>query len=71
MIKILGLDIGISSIGWSLVEVDPQIKDKGDILGYGVRLFTEAENPKNGESLALPRRTSRGARRANKRKKQE
>lgn len=69
MIKILGLDIGISSIGWSLVEVDPQIKDKGDILGYGVRLFTEAENPKNGESLALPRRTSRGARRANKRKK--
>lgn len=69
MIKILGLDIGISSIGWSLVEVDPQVKDLGCILGCGVRLFTEAENPKNGESLALPRRTSRSARRANKRKK--
>lgn len=37
MIKILGLDIGISSIGWSLVEVDPQVKDTGDILGCGVR----------------------------------
>lgn len=69
MIKILGLDIGISSIGWSLVELDSQAKDVGNIIGCGVRLFPEAENPKNGESLALHRRISRGARRANKRKK--
>lgn len=52
MIKILGLDIGISSIGWSLVELDSQAKDVGNIIGCGVRLFPEAENPKNGESLA-------------------
>lgn len=69
MIKILGLDIGISSIGWSLVEVDPNIDGFGDILGCGVRLFTEAESPKDGKSLALPRRNSRATRRVNKRKK--
>lgn len=69
MIKILGLDIGISSIGWSLVEVDPNIDGFGDILGCGVRLFTEAESPKDGKSLALPRRNSRAIRRVNKRKK--
>lgn len=70
MIKILGLDIGISSIGWSLVEVETQNKiNDGNIIDCGVRLFSEAENPKDGKSLALNRRISRGARRANKRKK--
>ncbi|MDO7252477.1 type II CRISPR RNA-guided endonuclease Cas9 [Helicobacter cappadocius] len=69
MIKILGLDIGISSIGWSLVEVEEQIQGKGNIIASGVRLFTRAENPEDGKSLALPRRELRGARRANKRKK--
>lgn len=68
MIKILGLDIGISSIGWSLVEVDSQAKDIGNIIGCGVRLFPKAESSE-GESLALHRRIFRGARRANKRKK--
>lgn len=52
MAKILAFDIGISSIGWAFVEND-ELKD------CGVRIFTKAENPKTGESLALPRRLAR------------
>ena len=50
--KILGFDIGITSIGWAYVEGE-ELKD------CGVRIFTKAENPQNGESLALPRREAR------------
>lgn len=31
--KILGLDIGISSVGWGIID------DEGNILAKGVRLF--------------------------------
>lgn len=55
-IKILGFDIGVASIGWAFVEGD-------EIRDCGVRIFTKAENPKTGESLALPRREARGVRR--------
>lgn len=54
--KILGFDIGVSSIGWAFVE-DNKLQD------CGVRIFTQAENPKNKESLALPRRNARSTRR--------
>lgn len=54
----LGLDLGIASIGWSVIHLD-----KNRIENLGVRIFTEAENPKTGESLAMPRRQARGARR--------
>lgn len=37
--KILGFDIGITSIGWAYVEGE-ELKD------CGVRIFTKAENPK-------------------------
>ncbi len=60
--KILGFDIGINSIGWAFVEND-ELKD------CGVRIFTEAENPSNKESLALPRRNARSSRRRLKRRK--
>jgi len=73
--KILGLDLGISSIGWAVIEYDKELSKKEDfssnkIIKSGVRIFTAAENPKTGESLALPRRLSRGARRTTKRKSQ-
>ncbi len=73
--KILGLDLGISSIGWAVVEYDKELSKKEDfssnkIIKSGVRIFTAAENPKTGESLALPRRLCRGARRMTKRKSQ-
>lgn len=54
--KIVGIDIGITSIGWAFVE-------NGELKDCGVRIFTGAENPKNGESLALPRRQARSVRR--------
>ncbi|HBD2736544.1 TPA: hypothetical protein KIL39_001691, partial [Campylobacter jejuni] len=54
MARILAFDIGISSIGWAFSEND-ELKD------CGVRIFTKAENPKTGESLALPRRLARSA----------
>jgi len=54
----VGLDIGIASVGWAVL--DPASEE---IRGLGVRTFPKAENPKNGASLALPRRLARSARR--------
>lgn len=67
---ILGLDLGITSIGWALVNVDDNIKNN-KIIDSGVRIFTIAEHPKDGKSLALPRREARGSRRTTKRKAQK
>ncbi len=55
---VLGLDIGITSIGWALID-----KDSNRIVRPGVRIFEKAEHPKNGESLATPRREARTTRR--------
>ncbi len=55
---ILGLDIGISSVGWSILNNDAERLERS-----GVRIFAKAEDPKTGESLALPRRTARSMRR--------
>lgn len=61
----IGLDLGIASIGWCVLN-----HDKDRIEDLGVRLFTKAENPKNGDPLALPRRLARSARKRNRRKVQ-
>ena len=61
MKKILSLDIGISSIGNAVVELDDE-NFYGKILDAGVRIFSAAEQP-SGDSLAAPRREARGARR--------
>ena len=61
-LKILGFDIGVTSIGWAFVEGE-ELKD------CGVRIFTKAENPKNGDSLAAPRREARSTRRRLARRK--
>lgn len=54
----LGLDIGTTSCGWSVINLD-----KKRIEDLGVRIFNEAEHPKTGQSLATPRREKRGTRR--------
>jgi len=54
----IGLDLGITSVGWSVVN-----DDKKRIEDLGVRIFTKAENPKSGASLAEPRRVARSMRR--------
>jgi CRISPR-associated endonuclease Csn1 len=64
--RILGLDIGIASVGWALVEFDDEFQDdkkKGTIIKSGVRIFTRAETPKEREPLAKPRREARSQRR--------
>ncbi|WP_104722425.1 type II CRISPR RNA-guided endonuclease Cas9 [Helicobacter mesocricetorum] len=60
--KIFAFDIGIASIGWAYVENE-------ELKNCGVRIFTKAENPKKGKSLALPRREARSARRRLARRK--
>ena len=49
---ILGLDIGIASVGWAVIAPN-------HILGLGVRAFDKAETDKKGESLNLKRRSAR------------
>lgn len=64
----IGLDLGIGSIGWSVLENDTEGKPKR-IVDLGVRVFDEAENPKDGSPLAKPRRDARELRRRLRRKK--
>ena len=58
----IGLDIGITSVGWATVALDEEDSPYG-IIGMGVRIFNAAENAKDGSSLAKPRREARSARR--------
>lgn len=59
---ILGLDLGIASVGWSVVEIDEN-ELPIRLIDVGVRTFERAEVPKTGESLALARRFARSTRR--------
>lgn len=60
--RILGVDLGISSLGWAVIEHDTD-KDGYAIKDCGVRLFTAAETPKEKESPNKARRDARGIRR--------
>lgn len=59
----LGIDIGITSIGFAGVN-----NGISKILCSGVHIFEAAENPKDGASLAAPRREKRGMRRVVRRR---
>ncbi|MCL6428847.1 CRISPR-associated endonuclease Cas9 [Spiroplasma sp. JKS002669] len=63
----LGLDLGISSVGWAVMTKD---EDDYYIDDFGVRLFDCAESPKDGTTNAEERRKFRSARRLNRRRKQ-
>lgn len=67
--KILGIDLGISSLGWAVVEYDKQDDKNNKIIDCGVRLFTAAETPKEKESPNKARRDARGIRRVIKRRR--
>ncbi|PWA10009.1 type II CRISPR RNA-guided endonuclease Cas9 [Pueribacillus theae] len=60
----IGLDIGVTSVGWAVINLD-----KERIENLGVRMFEVAENPKDGSSLAAPRREARSVRRRLRRRK--
>lgn len=58
---ILGLDIGISSVGWGLLELDDN-DNPFRIIDAGSRIFSPGEET-SGDSKAKARREKRGARR--------
>lgn len=59
MKKTLGLDVGIASVGWAVID------DNNEIVDVGVRLFNEADSARNKD-----RRGFRGGRRILRRRKQ-
>ena len=59
----LGLDMGATSIGWSVYNIEKNI-----IENFGVRIFDDGREDKSKASLCVKRRNARGARRLNKRK---
>jgi CRISPR-associated endonuclease Csn1 len=61
--RILGIDLGIASLGWAVVEHDKDNEANNRIIDCGVRLFTAAETPKEKESPNKARRDARGIRR--------
>ena len=64
---ILGLDIGISSVGWAMVEIDEE-ENPIRLIDLGVRVFERAEVPKTGDSLVAARRLARSVRRLTRRR---
>ena len=63
----IGLDIGITSVGWAVIEDDLD-GNPIRIVDLGSRIFDAAEVPKTGAPLAEARRNARGDRRRNRRK---
>jgi len=67
--RILGIDLGIASLGWAVIEYDKEDDTNNKIVDCGVRLFTAAETPKEKESPNKARREARGIRRVIKRRR--
>lgn len=59
----IGFDIGITSVGWSIVD------EENNIIDRGVRLFDELKNPKDGKLENIVRRSKRSLRRTLRRKR--
>ena len=64
---ILGLDIGIASVGWAMVEIDEE-ENPIRLIDLGLRVFERAEVPKTGDSLTAARRLARSVRRLTRRR---
>lgn len=64
----IGLDVGITSVGYAVLELDTQDMPCR-IERIGAHVFEVAEHPKTGESLAKPRREARGMRRRIRRRR--
>ena len=64
----IGLDCGIASVGYAVMDLDEKGNPKR-IIRLGSRIFPSAEHPKDGSSLALPRREARSTRRRLRRHK--
>ncbi len=51
----IGLDVGIASTGYAVLQTD-KFGNPYKILTLNSVIYPQAENPKNGASLAEPRR---------------
>lgn len=75
MKKILGLDIGVASIGWALIQEPENINEQYSILGMGSRIIPlssdEADEFSKGNAISknANRRQKRGQRRGGQRYK--
>lgn len=65
----IGLDVGVASVGWSILELSSDKNMPTRIVDLGTRIFDKAEHPKTGASLAAPRREARGQRRRTRRRR--
>lgn len=65
--RILGIDLGIASCGWGVIEVG---EAGGSIIATGVRCFDAPLIDKTGEPKSATRRTARGQRRIVRRRRQ-
>lgn len=61
---VLGLDVGIQSVGWAVVRCDEPAR----IEDFGVRVFDTTENPKSKDNANQNRRAFRSARRVLRRR---
>lgn len=57
---VLGLDLGATSLGWSVVEM--QNGEPARLVDMGVRIFPDGRDSKTKEPLAVARRIARGMR---------
>jgi CRISPR-associated endonuclease Csn1 len=65
--RILGIDLGIASCGWAVIEVGEK---QGQIVSAGVRCFDAPLVDKTGEPKSAARRGARGQRRVIRRRRQ-
>lgn len=65
--RILGIDLGIASCGWGVIEVG---ETDGRIVAAGVRCFDAPLVDKTGEPKSATRRAARGQRRVVRRRRQ-
>jgi CRISPR-associated endonuclease Csn1 len=67
--RVLGLDCGIASVGWAVVELGED-KPEGRIAALGTRMFDTPETDKERRPKSEIRREKRGIRRVIRRRKQ-
>jgi len=58
----LGIDLGATSLGWSMIELNEDNTPK-DLLDLGVRIFPDGRDAKTNEPLNVQRREHRSMRR--------
>lgn len=67
----VGIDLGTNSLGWAAIQLKGDTPDSlkpGPLVDMGVRIFSDARNPKDKSSNAAQRRAPRSARRNRDRK---